>query len=333
MRITRRMLEKIVKDTVAERTRSNRSLLAIYLSGSLLEEEYLLGGTTDIDLVFIHTDPVGSEREIVPLTEDIHLDIAHHQHRDYRQTRKLRTDPWLGPTLFSCNILHDPQHFLDFTQASVRGQYDRPDYIYERARTFYDQARSIWFDYYQENREPGQKEVSDYLLAVGKSANAIASLSAGPLTERRFLLKYLSRAEAIGRPGLFAGLMGLLGAQTVDAAMMKSWLPGWEAAFDNLPVETRSPGLASERKQYYLKAFEAILGSVQPETMLWPLLRTWTDMAGLLSKDGSEYGDWRLALNHLNILSDFGTRLEALDAYLDLVDETLDQWGRSNGVL
>jgi hypothetical protein len=75
-----------------------------------------------------------------------------------------------------------------------------------------------------------------------------------------------------------------------------------------------------------------IAGS-QPEAVLWPLLRTWTEMAGLLPKDGSERGDWRLALGHLNILSDFDQRVKALDAYLDLVDETLDRWARSNGVL
>ena len=333
MRITRRVLDKIIRDTVEERTANNRSLMAVYLCGSLLEEEFLLGGTTDIDLVFIHTDPLDYEREIVYLTDDVHLDISHHLHRDYRQTRKLRTHPWLGPTLFSCRILYDPQHFLDFTQASVRGQFDRAENVFERARGFYDEARAIWFDYHQGHGEPGQKDVSDYLQAVGKAANAIASLSGSPLAERRFLLKFAARAETIGRGGLAAGLMGLLGAPTVDAATLKSWLPGWEAAFDTLPAETRPPGLSPERKLYYLQAFQAMLGGAQPETILWPLLRSWTEMAGLLPLDSPERGDWRLALGHLNIRSNFEERLQALDAYLDLVDESLDSWARSNGML
>ena len=53
MRITRDSLLRIVQDTVAQRTRADRSLLAIYLCGSLLEEDFLLGGTTDLD--GIHT--------------------------------------------------------------------------------------------------------------------------------------------------------------------------------------------------------------------------------------------------------------------------------------
>ncbi len=333
MRITRRVLEKIVRDTVAQRTRDNRSLLAIYLSGSLLEEEYLLGGTADIDLVFIHTDTVEFEREIVYLTDEVHLDISHHLHRDYRQTRSLRTHPWLGPILFSCRVLHDPQHFLDFTQASVRGQFDRAEHVFERARSFYDQAREIWFDYYQESGEPGQREVKDYLQAVGKSANAIASLSGSPLTERRLLIKFPARAEAIGRAGLYAGLLGLLGSPTVDVATLMSWLPDWESAFDAVPAEHRPAGLSLERKPYYLRAFQAMLDSPQPETVLWPLLRTWTAMAGLLPKECAERAEWRHALGHLKILSDFDQRVQALDAYLDLVDETLDRWARSNGVL
>jgi hypothetical protein len=333
MRITRRVLEKIVRDTVAQRTRDNRSLMAIYLSGSLLEDDFLLGGTTDIDLVFIHADPVELEREIVYLTDEVHLDISHHLHRDYRQTRSLRTHPWLGPILFSCSVLHDPQHFLDFTQASVRGQFDRADHVFERARSFYDQAREIWFDYYHESGEPGQREVNDYLQAVGKAANAIASLTGGPLTERRFLLKFPARAEAIGRSGLYAGLLGLLGSPTVDAATIKSWLPGWESAFDALPNQNRTAGLSLERKYYYLQAFKAMVDSSQPETVLWPMLRTWTEMAGLFPPDSSGQDDWRLALGHLNILSDFDQRVKALDAYLDMVDEALDRWARSNGVL
>jgi hypothetical protein len=44
MRITTETLLKIARDTVAQRTRSDRSLLAIYLTGSLLESEPLLGG-------------------------------------------------------------------------------------------------------------------------------------------------------------------------------------------------------------------------------------------------------------------------------------------------
>jgi hypothetical protein len=39
MRITRQVLYKIAEDTVAQRARTDRDLLSIYLQGSLLESD------------------------------------------------------------------------------------------------------------------------------------------------------------------------------------------------------------------------------------------------------------------------------------------------------
>jgi hypothetical protein len=231
MRVTHETLLRVVRDTVAQRTRIDRSLMSVYLSGSLLEDEYMLGGTTDIDLVFIHTDLEGPDREIVRLTDEIHLDIAHHLHKDYRQTRRLREHPWLGPTLERCVIFHDPQHFMDFTQASVRGQFDRPDHVMERSRRQAEHARQVWLYYHEQKHKAGPKEISDYLRAIEHAANAIASLSGPPLTERRFLLKFPQRMQAIGHPGLYPGLLGLIGGPNVNVDVLRSWLPDWEAAY------------------------------------------------------------------------------------------------------
>ena len=45
MRITRDTLLKIARDTVDSRTRQDRTIMAVYLSGSLLENDFQLGGT------------------------------------------------------------------------------------------------------------------------------------------------------------------------------------------------------------------------------------------------------------------------------------------------
>jgi len=200
MRITRDTLLKIVRDTVNQRTRSDRGLLAVYLHGSLLEEEYLLGGATDIDLFFIHSDTIPTPREIVHLSDEVHLDIAHHLHRDYRNTRQLRLHPWLGPTIKDCRILHDPQHFLDFTQASVRGQFDRPDYVLERSRKQLESARQIWLSLHEAHPDPSPKDIVSYLRALENAANAVAGIYGSPLTERRFLLRLPARCEAAIQP-------------------------------------------------------------------------------------------------------------------------------------
>jgi hypothetical protein len=326
------MLMKIARDTVAKRTRSDRDLLSIYLTGSLLEDEPLLGGTADIDLVFVHDDSPLAPREIQRLTDEVHLDIAHHARRDYRQTRALRLHPWMGPTISRGRILFDPHHFMDFTQASVRGQFYRPDYVLGRAQGQAEHARQIWFPLHNLESGAGIAEVHLYLRAVEHALNAVASLNGPPLTERRVLLNFPARAEAAGRPGLYPGLLGLLAAPNADQEALQSWLAEWRQAYAGIPPEEAPARLHPDRCLYYWRAFEKIAGGERPQDMLWPLLRSWTSAVQLLPPEHPAQAGWRAALERLGLLGEgFPERVAALDAYLDAVEETLEEWARANG--
>ena len=90
MRINRNMLLKLANDTVDRYVSSDRTLMAVYLQGSLLGASPLIGNTADIDLFFIHNDEVKVERDIVRVSDEVHLDISHHSHSLYRQPRELR---------------------------------------------------------------------------------------------------------------------------------------------------------------------------------------------------------------------------------------------------
>ena len=332
MRITREALLKLAQDTASQRARTDMSTLAVYLHGSLLDDEPLLGGTADIDLFIVHNEDPAFEREVVRITDEVHLDIAHHSRKLYRQTRELRLHPWLGPVLYGCKILYDPQHFLDFTQASVRGQFYRPDQVLGRARPQVEAARQVWLSLTAVKASADIDTLSSYFRAVGLIANAIAGLSGKPLTERRFLMEFPKRAEAVGHAGLYAGLLGLLGAPLVDASTVRAWLPGWRLAVEALPIDKTPPRLSRPRIPYYLRAFDVILDSVQPIDVLWPLLRTWTDAVSLLPGDFPAYGPWKSAITRLGLLGDaFSEREAALDAYLDQVEELLEDWARVNG--
>jgi hypothetical protein len=334
MRITLEMLNKVARDTIAQRTRSNRDILAVYVHGSLLSGDPLLGGTTDIDLFFVHNEDIPENREIVRMTDEVHLDIAHHSRRIYRQARDLRLHPWLGPTIYGCKILYDPQHTMDFIQASVGGQFNQPENILGRARGQAEAARQIWLSFQLEHPEPGLEESLRYLKAVEHAANAIASLSGPPLPERRFLLTFPGRAEEVGRRGMQNGLLGLLGGSTVDVETLRSWLGQWRAAFEAVPREKAPPRLMPFRLNYYLRAFEAQLGSETPLAVLWPLVNTWTRAAHLQPVDSPEYAGWQAAARHLGLLGEtFYERITAFDAYLDLVEETLDAWAQKNGII
>ncbi len=333
MRITVDMLNKVVRDTVAQRSRADLGVLAIFLQGSLLSGDPLMGGTADIDLFMIHNENIPEQRELVRMTDDVHLDIAHHSRAMYRQTRELRLDPWMGPTIYWGKILYDPQHFMDFTQASVRGQFNQPDHILARARLQASNARQAWFSLQEHQGKTGIEESYQYLHAVKNAANAIASLNGPPLPERRFLLRFPERAEACGNPGLSAGLEGLLSGSNVDIETLRSFLPDWVGAYQAIPEQSRPAKLHPCRFHYYLHAFEAILSGEHPQAILWPLVNTWTQAARLTPVETNAYSGWVKASENLGFYGPvFGERLKSLDAYLDQVEEILDDWGTRNGV-
>lgn len=332
MRITQETLHRIANDTVAKRTRTDRDLLSIYLHGSLLDESPLIGGTTDIDLVFIHDDSPFVEREIVVLTDEVHLDIAHHARSEYRDTRTLRLHPWLGPTIVGCKVLYDPQHFMDFIQASVGGQFYRPDFVLGRGRGMVEHARQMWLSLHVMTANPGIDEFIMYLKAVEHVINGVASLSGPPLTERRFLLQFPDRAEAVEKPGLYAGLLGLLGVANVDIDVLRTCVEAWQSAYDAIPTDNAPAELHPGRRAYYLRAFEALLNGKNYQDVLWPLLRTWTNAVVQLPEAADERSLWYKHLDQIGLMgAGFRQRVAALDAYLDTVEELIEIWARFHG--
>lgn len=334
MRVNRATLLKIANDTTKRSARQDRSIFGAYLCGSLLGDRYLIGGTTDIDLTFIHTGPVEEPREIIRLTDEIHLDIAHYDQKAFRDPRQLRIDPWLGPTLFDCQVLYDPQHFIDFTQASVRGQFHRADYVLERSRTGVDAARKIWFTFYRDvPSEPSAADILQYLNALKLAVNGVVSLGGMPLTDRGLAVNFADRAAVLGYPGLHPGFLGLLGAAQVDPDQLSGWIPDWQQAYEAQAKESRFCALHLHRMHYYLLAIESLMARQTPENALWPLLLTWTQAVIQLPEDENLLAPWNRAGQQLGLLgAAFAERITALDAYLDSVEEIVEKYARANSV-
>lgn len=329
MRINKEILHNIARETVAARTRANRSILSAYLTGSLLDDEPLLGGTTDIDLVFIQDGQPKAEREIVSLTEAVHLDIQVHERGLYRQPRSLRLEPWMGPGLFRALPLYDPQHFLDFVQASVRGQFDLPENVLGRARSLAEKGRQGWFRLQSGNINSYKQVMHTYLAIIGLAANSIASLAGSPLPERRLLAGFYSRAEILRQPGMYSGLVGLLGALDITARKIEDWLPLWRVCLESLPEAETPLALSPARRGYYEMGIAALGTSERPAGGLWPLLTTWTEAV----LNGAQEDGWQQIFEALGFSEAvLPRRIEALDAYLDRVEETLDDWGKAYGI-
>jgi hypothetical protein len=336
MRITREILMKAARDNVAQMVRQNRRLICIYLTGSMVKDDPLLGGTTDIDLVVIHDDDVVKEREIVRLTDEIHFDIAHFAASAFRQPRSLRVDPWIGSYMCLNPIcLHDSQHWFEFTQAGICAQCDRPEYVLQRARSMAEQARQKWFELASGNNQNTHAvRLGVYINSLERAANAIALLSGPPLTERRLLLDFPESAQNIDRPGLAAGLADLLMNELPEDEEWGKWMSAWEENLaDAGKLENCPPRLDPRRKFYYLRPAAALREDF-PEAALWIMLRNWTLAVSTLANELSSGDTWLAACNKLELDDDhFKLRLDELDAYLDTVEETLDVWGKKYGVL
>ncbi len=331
MRINLETLQKLARDQVTQRVKNDYDVLAVYLHGSLLGNDPLIAGTGDIDLVFIYSQPVVERREIVRITDDIHLDITHARRDLYRQPKEMRLNPWMGPVVYGCKILHDPQHFMDFVQASVRGQFDRPDNVMERARKQLEHARQIWLGLQSEAMETGPKQVLNYLKGIDHAANAIASLYGPPLAERRFLPRFVECANLVGQPTLVGSLLNLLGGPNSSPEMLQRMLPNWAADLKASPEDSTPARLQPVRLHYYARALEAYLAPGQPyQAALWPLLRTWTELAALQKE--SSAASWKAAADQLGLVGEaFSQRLEEMDTCLDEIDETLEGWSRKFG--
>jgi hypothetical protein len=346
MRLTRETLLKIARDTAAQRARVSRRIICIYLTGSVLTENPLLGGTTDIDLVIVHDSEPLQAREIVRLTDEVHLDISHFDQAVFQYPRQLRTHPWLGPYIYRKPlVLHDTQHWFDFTQAATGAQFFQVDNIIQRARTLAQDARQAWMHLEAGAQGQHPARVYAYLEALENAGNALVCLTGegNPLPERRFLLQLPQRLQEIQRTDLVAGLTGLLAPDynTLEP-LWPAWIQSWKETFHAASVSEDAPARLHPTRQLYYERAAAALWEENPDAAVWLVLRIWTlaagHLAGLASREGAAVSpapnaDWEAAVQLIGLSADrFPERLHALDLYLDQVEEALDTWSQDNGV-
>ena len=343
MRVSRESLTRLAKENALERAFNNRDIVAAYLTGSLLSDaDPMLGGTTDIDLVLVHATQPGARREIVKLSPDFHLDIKHRAKSDFKSPRELRTDPMLGYEMYDPMLLYEREKFVEFVQAGLRAgfEFHAPSLVLGRCRKLLSEARKGWIDLMDIGQEKaGPLQVKQFLRALSYAGNTVAELTGGPLAERRFLLDFPTRAEAVDRPNFTATQFNLIGASQVDANTLSGWLPDWKNAFlaaaENSKVDQ---SIHADRLNYYMKAIESLIAGETPLTSLWPLINTWTLAINAIEpaigpSEAQVVGPWKAAVVKLGLLgAGFEERVSQLDLYLDEIEAQLDEIAVANGL-
>jgi hypothetical protein len=330
MRITRELLHRIAEDTVTEHIKQDNTIIAAYLHGTVMEgEDPVLGGAADIDLVFVHEN-YDREREIIRMTEDVHLDIEHHSKAQYQPPKELRTRPWHGYAIYNCLILYDPQHFLNFTQAGVRGMFFQYENVLARAETLMNRSRAAWLHFHNREIAFGPEQVRMFLQAVEDAVNSVACLYGPPLSGRRFLLNFKQITEMHGLPEMYPSVIELISGDlfpgdSTTVEEVKGWMLEWADDFSRINENYAvPPQLNTHRLSYYMRGYEALLGSDEPEAALWPLLDTWTLMAETMP---SQADSWQAACKRLGLIGDdFDSHLDNLDSLLDQIELLLEEW-------
>lgn len=335
MRVTRESLIRIAKETVQERAFNDRFLIAAYLTGSLVSHtDPMLGGTTDIDIIFVHADEPKHRREFIKLTPDFHLDIGHRSKAEFKRPRELRVDPWLGWEMYDPQLLFEREKFFEFIQAGLRAgfEFNAPAPALQRSRELLKHGRQIWRDLLEVTDMVKPMDIFKYMKSLYHAVNAVAELSGPPLQERRLMLEFFPRAETAQRPGMNATLLSLMGATEVDPSQISAWVPEWklafEAATENSRVDAR---IHPARVNYYDKAIKAMLEGNNPHAALWPLLQTWTLAVEVLPDHAVDA--WRSACGQLGLTTaGFEGRVEGLDHFIDDVEDLLDELAKEHGL-
>jgi hypothetical protein len=330
MRITRDSLMTLARDFAAERFGVERDLMCIYLTGSMCSPSPLLGGTTDIDLVFVHIHEPVEKREIVGINSDVSFDIAHLGQNAFEQPRRLRLDPWLGS--FLCEnpvILKENKHWFEFTQAAVCAHFNNPDTVLARAKPLSENARRIWFSLQNKSGPVDAGYVCSYLNAVESAVNACACLYGAPLTERRFFIIFDELMEKENQAALSVLAKALVCSRPAPEEFWTSFLPIWKDRLSSLKVPANFPKkLSPQRLNYYYKACETLY-SEYPASALWIMLRTW----GLVEEQFPDHADWNEVLTQTGFTAPgLDEKLESLDRFLDLSDELFERWANFYGL-
>jgi hypothetical protein len=322
VRVTREKLVDLAREE-AERRGQIEDVLSGYLIGSVASGDPIIGGSADIDLVLIHRYKPDRHREIVPLSNDIHLDITHYSSEVYQYPPDLRIDPWIGPSMCEPIFLYDPDHFFERAQAGVRGQFFRLDHTHTRALAFLTRAREAKPEI---TSDPAW--VTHYLNSAMDAANALATLGGFPIAGRRMSILLKSRFLELDLEKCWYEFQNLLVSNQLHEELIAGWIDAWEVAYD--AASHHDPIFNPVRKNYYLKSFLSFIDMGITNEIFWLLITTWSSAVQVLfdvHSDDQYYSVWESALKHFNLSShDRGLRADELENFLDHVEEILENW-------
>lgn len=329
MRISRDALIKLAKDNVEKRFVRDPNVTAVFLVGSLRQENAVVESAADVDLLVLHNGELLRDREIVRLSNEYHLDIAYETVDLYSQPRELRGEGWRGWAMWDPVLLFQRGKFFEYTQSVVRSQFDEPVNIIKRARCFADPAREAFV---QLQLNPESATPLKLMDTAYKAGNALASLLGPPLPERKFLAEFPACARQMDLTELVQILFSTISGN-ISAEKIREKLPDWQEAFITASKYPGDLRLHSARLAYYKTAIESQLESDFPRSALWPMLQTWALSANSGNFNEDQMDLWQRTCFEFGMSPEqMPERMQALDMLLENMEEILEQVAADNGL-
>ena len=335
MKITRDKLLRISKSFIQQRAQKDRTIICAYLTGSLLKEFPFINGTTDVDIIIVHTDIPNPWREIVSLADEVSLDIYHYPQSSFANAKTLREDPWLGSSLcFDPEVLYGKGHWFEFILASTEASFFLPEFVIRRSQVFIRDAHR-WFSQVKKLSASAYETsyVFSELLCIENAMNSIACLSDKPMTLRHFIQDLETRCEAADNRNIPDVIYGLIcGNQDI-----KNYYPYYSSAwkyyleyFSNYSSASFYPEYGNSRLFYYLKPVEVLWEGHLPSA-LWIMSYSWVQILCAMKIEQNE--PFHSLCEMMEISQNCQEkRIKSLDILLDMIDDTLDHWAESHGV-
>ena len=335
MRITKEKLQRLSQSYTTQRARKDRSIVCAYLTGSLLREYPFINGTTDVDIIMIHSDLQQAYREVTGISDEASFDIYHYPRNYFANPRNLRTDPWIGSSLcYDPIVLYGKGHWYEFVLSSVEASFFLPENTMQRALVFNKEAHKY---YAQLQRLAGsQYEVTyvfNYLLCIENAVNSVACLCKRPLTMRHFLQDFIECCTELNSIDLIPETIGLITENSGLEQYYQYYSQFWNYYFDYFSNYVKAdffPEYGKVRLPYYQKAVEAFWETHLPSAV-WIMLNTWTHIFSAMNMEQNEAFHSFLGMNGLTP-QQAQKRLSGIDRFLEKIDDTIDSWGKSHGL-
>lgn len=332
-------LLRLAHDYANRKVKERPSLKAVVLVGSVARGEPPLGDAVDLDIILIDDfipDPAG---ELVRLSDHVYVDAAFVRAADYADRKVLRAHPFSAPALNDAVILHDPRHYFDILQASIRASYNKPDNIYARARAAFAEAQNIVdrLGLWREDPPPGPPTfdlLADLRQALALAAHSVILLSGQPgdaIGPRKLMPRYEAAARQ-HRGELYPLFLAALGVSDVQPSAVESLLGDWLADYKEANRRgAADPLIHPARRGYYERGFRALIAEGHAVNTLWLVEQTWAACVRDHDPPPAAWDDYRQATGKGGG-GECAERIRYAEQLVALADETLTAWAKQENV-